>query len=290
MYGSLGDDVDVDESRTKITRQQKTKFFLHWVLLLFVHCFVFWWIPVTGNYILYGSAFCDASQAKKYPYGCRNFHDSTYLVIFYALCCVYFMLSSLQIRHGFPIMKKASSILQYNEDALALLGAQVYAAIPFAIEIRCLLDFTFSKTSLDIFQFWQLFQYHLELYLAKNGNYSYVVKPLGSATGLLDKLIFGWLISSLLLLLLFGPIFFFSEFGAFIQENPVKQASLELSFVVNKTLSEYDLEQRSISRKSGGAEYPEDEDEDDDSKALRYTSTVPYAFFTVKHPNLNNYT
>lgn len=151
VYGSLDDDEDIDESRTKTTPQQKTKFFLHWTLLIFVHCFVFWWIPVTGNYILYGSAFCDADQVKKYPYGCRNFHDSTYLMIFYALCCLYFMLSSLQIRRGFPIMKKASSILQYNEDALALLGAQVYAAIPFVIEIRCLHDFTFSKTSLDIF-------------------------------------------------------------------------------------------------------------------------------------------
>jgi hypothetical protein len=154
VYGSLNDDMDIDESRTKITHQQKTKFFLHWALLIFVHCFVFWWIPVTGNYILYGSTFCDASQGSKYPYGCRNFHDSTYLMIFYALCCLYFMLSSLQIRHGFPIMKKASTILQHNEDPLALIGAQVYAAIPFAIEIRCLLDFTFSKTSLDIFQFW----------------------------------------------------------------------------------------------------------------------------------------
>lgn len=151
-------------------------------------------------------------------------------------------------------MKKASSVLQYHEDPLALLGAQVYAAIPFAIEIRCLLDFTFSKTSLDIFQFWQLFQYHLELYIAKNGNYSYVVKPLGSATLLLDKIIFGWLISSVLLLLLLGPVFFFSELGSFIQENPVREASIELSFIVNKTLSLDDLARRSLSKKEGSSE------------------------------------
>lgn len=122
--------------------------------------------------------------------------------------------------------------------------------------------------------------------MAKNGNYSYVIKPLGSKTVLLDKLIFGWLISSLLLLLLFGPIFFFSEYGAFIQENPVKQANLELSFVVNKTLSQYDLEHRSTSKKAA-VEHAEDHG---GSKALTYTSTVPYTFFSVSHPNLNNYT
>jgi len=113
VAGSLSDDLEVDEAKTKITTQQKTKFFLHWILLIAVHFFVFWWIPITGNYILYGSPFCDSREEKKkdYPYGCRNFHDSTFLMIFYALCCFYFMLSSLQIRYGFPIMKKASSVL-----------------------------------------------------------------------------------------------------------------------------------------------------------------------------------
>lgn len=62
----------------------------------------------------------------------------------------------------------------------------------------------------------------------------------------MDKLIFGWVISAVMLLLLFGPIFFFSEFGMFIQDNPVKHAGLELAFVVNKTLSKSDLEERSL--------------------------------------------
>lgn len=95
MYGTLSDDLEVDEARTKITKQQKTKFFLHWILLIIVHVFVFWWIPTTGNYILYGDTFCDSDNKEKYPYGCRNFHDSKYLVIFYGLCCIYFMLSAL---------------------------------------------------------------------------------------------------------------------------------------------------------------------------------------------------
>jgi len=48
-------------------------------------------------------------------------------------------------------MKKPSSVLQYDEDA-AKLGADVYATmIPFAVELRCLIDFTFTKTSLDMF-------------------------------------------------------------------------------------------------------------------------------------------
>jgi hypothetical protein len=48
-------------------------------------------------------------------------------------------------------MKKPSSVLQYDDNPLALIGANIYYSIPFAIELRCLLDFTLSKTSLDIF-------------------------------------------------------------------------------------------------------------------------------------------
>ena len=48
-------------------------------------------------------------------------------------------------------MKKPSSVLQYDDSPLALIGSKIYAGIPFATEIRCLLDYTFSKTSLDNF-------------------------------------------------------------------------------------------------------------------------------------------
>jgi hypothetical protein len=58
--------------------------------------------------------------------------------------------------------------------------------------------------------------------------------------------------------------------------------------VVNKTLSQSDLERRSIRRKMQGAELIEDQD--GGSKESKYTSTVPYTFFIAKHPNLNNYT
>lgn len=107
MEGSLAQDEDVDASRTKITQQQKVKFFMHWIILITVHVFVFWFIPITGNYRLYGSAYCRSAKNKldesrikldgdqspadttEYAYGCRNFQDSGYLQIFYILWVCY---------------------------------------------------------------------------------------------------------------------------------------------------------------------------------------------------------
>jgi len=88
----------------------------------------------------------------------------------------------------------------------------VYMMIPFAAELRCLCDFTFTKTSLDVFQYWQLFNYHVELYQAKMGNDSYVIKVFGAEV-LFEDYIIGYLVLALLLIILIGPIVFFSEYA-----------------------------------------------------------------------------
>ena len=54
MYGNEESAGSLDEGRTKITNQQKTKFLLHWLMLIGGHIYVFWFIPITGNYELYG--------------------------------------------------------------------------------------------------------------------------------------------------------------------------------------------------------------------------------------------
>jgi hypothetical protein len=123
---------------------------MHMALILIIHVLVFWYIPIQGNWILFGQAECGGDNQKN----CRNFKANGYLRAFYCIVCVYLYLSALQIRVGFPILKKPSSVMQYNESVVAYIGAQIYYNAPFVTELRCLLDFTFSKTSLDIFQFW----------------------------------------------------------------------------------------------------------------------------------------
>lgn len=74
-------------------------------------------------------------------------------MVYYTLWAIYFTLSSYQLRHGLPLKKVASSVFFLDHD-LGAPVATIYMAIPFAVELRCLLDFTFSKTALDNFQFW----------------------------------------------------------------------------------------------------------------------------------------
>lgn len=216
---------------------------MHISILIFVHLFVFWFIPIQGNMQLYGSPNCDHGDVA--DYGCKDFHANGFLQGFYVLAILYLLLSALQLKYGFPIMKKPSSVMQYNntsENPVPLILANVYYAIPFMVELRCLIDFTLSKTSLDIFQFWQLFQYHFDMYTAKGNNIWYNEKLLGIPQYFFpDKLFTGWLIGVGLLAIIIGPLWFFSTVGGFVAPNPVTAGSLRVSLVIKKSLNREEL-------------------------------------------------
>ena len=54
MYG--GDESksnSFDEGKTKVTNQMKCKYVMHMIILIFAHVFIFWFLPIQGNYKLY---------------------------------------------------------------------------------------------------------------------------------------------------------------------------------------------------------------------------------------------
>jgi len=67
-----------------------------------------------------------------------------------------------------------------------------------------------------MFQFFQLFGYHIDLFLAKQGNAFYGYKKIGVPTPKFDKCIFGVLVSSIIISLIAGPFIMFSDYGGLI--------------------------------------------------------------------------
>ena len=92
MYGGDSGGGEVDDSKTKITTQQKTKYILHIFMLLFSHIAIFWYLPIMGNITLYGSPMCDEEKYKYY--GCRNFHKNVFLRVYYVLFLIYLYISA----------------------------------------------------------------------------------------------------------------------------------------------------------------------------------------------------
>jgi hypothetical protein len=69
-----------------------------------------------------------------------------------------------------------------------------------------------------------------------------VYKTLGSPTLKFDKCIFGVLFTGVFLMLLVGPLYFFSDIGGFVYINPVQSAIVGISFIITKNMSESSFE------------------------------------------------
>lgn len=81
---------------TKITLAMVSKYYLQIFLLLFVHGFVFWYFPITGNMKLQNYPYCVAKTSfTKDKINCNEFGENWALVIFYILYCWYFWVSAL---------------------------------------------------------------------------------------------------------------------------------------------------------------------------------------------------
>jgi hypothetical protein len=84
-------------------------------------------------------------------YGCLNFHKNFALFSFYLLFCLYFMISAIQIRYGLPYTRKSSS-LATKVDRVHQIIMLLYCNIPFLLELKAVLDWCFTKTGLDLLQ------------------------------------------------------------------------------------------------------------------------------------------
>jgi len=93
MYGGEDGAGSFDDSKTKITSQQKCKFAMHWIILVVGHLFIFWYIPIHGNLKMYGQPQCNQAQVE--DYGCKDFHNNFYVRILYLLVVIYLVISSL---------------------------------------------------------------------------------------------------------------------------------------------------------------------------------------------------
>lgn len=85
----------------------------------------------------------------------------------------------------------------------------------------------------------------MELYITHFGNQSYVVKVMGVPV-LRDDYILGYVFLIVFLLLLMGPIYFFSEFSQFSVLNPVSSAEISIAIQMAKKLSIADLVNRTV--------------------------------------------
>lgn len=152
------------------------------------------------------------------------------LIAFSFFYFIYFFLSGLQVKYGYKKFKKINSFM-VKRDSLRSIFLSIFVAIPFLYEIKCIMDWTFTKTSLQLFDWFKLFSIYVSSYKAKMQQMSTLSTKLGDSVDWTGKII-GWVGFILLLLIIFGPMILFSGLNPTSQPNLVNGGSFQLGIHV----------------------------------------------------------
>ena len=237
------DEKQVQLSKTSFNKTIVLKYYLQLFMLILVNVITFWYFPIKANTDLQITAYCDYSNPDTGK-SCNEVFMNWTLVVFYLLYCAYFAISALQIRFGLPELRKGNFAMgdtgPINKGAF-----QGYLAAPFIVELKVVSDWTFTRTSLDLFQWLKFENIYADLFIAKWTNKGYLEHPLGEPMPGWKKMSFGWCGLLILIILIAGPLLLFSSFNPLADNNFVTGGNLRLLIRSNLTdggaVEEYEL-------------------------------------------------
>lgn len=160
----------------------------------------------------------------------NNYSPTSFLILFSILYFIYFFLSALQIKLNYHKVKQLNSMMSRRGLTNNLI-VTLYTAIPFLYEIKVIMDWTFSATSMTLFDWFKLFSIYLYAFKAKIQYLASTSTELGKPLTWAAKMV-GWLGFTLILLIIFGPMILFSGLNPIAQSNLVIGGSLDIALQI----------------------------------------------------------
>ena len=157
---------------------------------------------------------------------CNNFQINTSLKIFYIMYIWYFRNSACQIKYGSPKSRAGEFVLMNNYNTFSNIMFLIYRGLPFMFEIRTLLDWTFTATSLTLFQWFKFEEIYAVLYNSKCDQLEFAAHPRGQKLGKCDKLLKGCCFLLGIMLCILAPLIIFSSLNPIFYSNPVKNIEM----------------------------------------------------------------
>ena len=212
------------------------KYILHMILVIFSHLFIFFFITMTGNYNIHNAVYCIREQDTD---ECNDFLENKTIVFFYLIFLVYHIFSALQIKYGYYDLKRKS--IFKNINSLQGLLFEIYKLIPFYYQIKNVVDWTFTPTSLNLFDWFKFENIYDETFKTYRIKYPIEKRPIGKRIKNIFKLLIGGFTSFILILILVLPLILFSGLNPTNQINNVTSAQIKiyLSFLYNNQEKNY---------------------------------------------------
>jgi piezo-type mechanosensitive ion channel component 1/2 len=138
---------------------------------------------------------------------------------------------ALQLRHGYPL-HRTHDPFTVKTDVVHWFGHMVLRAVPFLLELRVLLDWSFSATTLKV-QHWMLLEdIHHNVYrrYVDMHDLHWTSRHQGRRFPYYVRVYQGMLSFAAILLMLFFPLFWYSTFGPQVHASAVTAWTSEVTF------------------------------------------------------------
>ena len=215
------------------------RLFIHIFLVISVHLIVFWYLPINGNIGSYGHLSCeDKNDADR----CNNFEVNRYIQFFYLLYLIYLVFAALQIRESLPSFSKPTFPLMRDASQANYYFFKAYRSAPFLFEIRTLMDWIFTVTALNLFQWFKFEDIYSQLFLNQCYQKSLTYKDYGEKIPKFEKCYMGFCGLFIVLTIILLPLLIFSTLNPIITENPVVSSSHDIKFLYkNRAFNLYSI-------------------------------------------------
>lgn len=173
-----------------LRKQILVKLIFQIFLIILVHVWMFFGLPHITN---------------------RRFVDNVAAQLWYFTKCIYFGFSSYQIRCGYPT-RMLGNFLTKKNNYLNLYSFQGFLVIPFLLELRALMDWMFTDTTLALGSWLQMEDIYSNVFIIKcnrRAEKTYPVKR-GQKRQALVKYGLGGIILFLLIFIIWFPLLLFS--------------------------------------------------------------------------------
>ncbi|XP_043816206.1 piezo-type mechanosensitive ion channel homolog isoform X4 [Manihot esculenta] len=161
----------------------------------------------------------------------RNRHAARF-----ALCAIYFTkaislsLQAIQIRFGIP--HKSTLYRQFLTSSISQVnyfGFRLYRALPFLYELRCVLDWSCTTTSLTMYDWLKLEDIHANLFLVKcDVDLNRSKHQQGEKQSKMTKFCNGICLFFVLMCVIWTPMLMYSSGNPTNIANPIKEASIRI--------------------------------------------------------------
>lgn len=184
------------------------KIIFQFILIIGLHIWMFFVLPSTTE---------------------RNFNAKRPPVLYYMIKCFYLLFSAYQIRCGYP-SRILGNFLTKDFTMLNFAGFKIFLNIPFLMELRTLMDWVWTDTSMTLFDWLKMEDIFANIYQLKCGRQleSDLPAPRGQKKGPMVKYLMGGGMILLIIAVIWFPLALFAFSNTVGKPNRPEDVSVSL--------------------------------------------------------------